>query len=128
MQVGNKHVLVVGDRVLIKPDNPEDRTKVGLYLPQTVIEKQPVQSGRVVETGPGIAIPNLSTESAEPWQQRRDSPVRYIPVQAEVGDYVLYLKKEAVEIRYRDEEFLVVPQAGILLLIRGEDGIVEEES
>ena len=121
MQIRNQQILVVGDRILVKPDDLEQRTKVGLYLPQTVVEKQPVQSGRILEIGPGVAIPNLSSDHVEPWQQRRDKPVRYIPVQAEVGDYALFLRKEAVEIRYKDEQFLVVPQAAILLLIRGED-------
>ncbi|MCB2156848.1 co-chaperone GroES family protein [bacterium] len=121
MQIGNKHILMVGDRLLIKPDTGTERTKVGLYLPQSVIDKEPVQSGRIVETGPGIAMPNFSSESSEPWQERRDSPVRYIPVQAEVGDYALFLRKEAVEVRYQDEDFLVVSQSAILLLIRDED-------
>ena len=54
-------------------------------------------------------------------QQRRACPVRYIPVQAEVGDYALFLRKDAVEIRYQEETFLIVPQAAILLLIRGDE-------
>lgn len=121
MQVGTKQLLVLGDRLLVKPDNPDERTKVGLYLPQSVMEKEPVQGGRIVETGPGIAIPNFSAEPSEPWQNRRESPVRYVPLQAEVGDYALFLRKEAVEIRYQSETFLVVPQSAIMLLIRGED-------
>lgn len=121
MQIGKKQLFVIGDRILIKPDNAEERTKVGLYLPQTVIEKQPVQSGRVVETGPGIAVPNFAQDTSEPWQQRRDSPVKYIPVQAEPGDYALFLRKDAVEIRYQEEDFLVVPQGAILLIIRGDE-------
>jgi len=122
MQIGSKEILVVGDRVLVKPDNPEERTKVGLVLPQTVLEKEPVQSGRVVATGPGTPIPNFTADESEPWkQERRESRMRYIPVQAEVGDYALFLRKEAVEIKYHDEVFLVVPQSAILLLIRGED-------
>ncbi len=32
---GNKHLIVVGDRVLIKCEDGEERTKVGLYLPPT---------------------------------------------------------------------------------------------
>jgi co-chaperonin GroES (HSP10) len=120
MQIGNKEILLVGDRVLIKPENPEERTKVGLYLPQTVVEKEPVQAGRVVATGPGIPLPNLTDEN-EPWKEHRETRMRYIPVQAEVGDYALFLRKEAVEIRYREEPFLVVPQSAILLLIRGGD-------
>jgi co-chaperonin GroES (HSP10) len=120
MQIGNKEILPVGDRVLIKPDNPDERTKVGLYLPQTVVEKEPVWSGRVLATGPGIPIPSLSLDYREPWQESREPQARFIPVQAEVGDYALFLRKEAVEVVFQGEKFLVVPQSGILLLIRAE--------
>ena len=118
MQIGSKEILVVGDRILVKPDNPDERTKVGLYLPQTVVEREPVQAGRVVATGPGVPVPNLSSDYGEPWQEHRHSPMRFIPLQAEVGDYALFLRKEAVEICYKNEQFLVIPQSALLLLIR----------
>ncbi|MCA9417513.1 MAG: co-chaperone GroES [Candidatus Omnitrophica bacterium] len=122
MKIGNKQILVVGDRVLIKPENNDERTKVGLYVPQTVIEKEPVQSGRVVAKGPGIAYPTGSGEGSEPWQETSDSHhLKFIPVQAEVGDFALFLKKEAFEIQYQKETYLVVPQGAILLLIRDEE-------
>lgn len=122
MQIGSIEILVVGDRVLIKPDNPGDRTKVGLYLPQTVVAKEPVRSGKIVATGPGIAIPNFSADAhKESWQELNEPQVRHIPLQAEVGDYALFLKKEGVEIVYKEEPFLVVPQSALLLLIRGDD-------
>ena len=121
MRIGEKEILVIGDRVLVRPDNPEERTKVGLVLPQSVMEKDPVQSGRVVAVGPGIPVPSLAQDDHEPWAERHDTPVRHIPVQAEAGDHALFLRKEAVEIRYRSEVFLVVPQGAILLLIRDRD-------
>jgi len=119
MRIGGRELIVVGDRALIKPDNPEERTRVGLVLPQTVLEKEPVHSGRVVATGPGSAIPQLFGGDEEPWREHHATGPRYLPLQVEPGDYALFLRKEAVEIRYRDETFLVVPQAAILLLIRG---------
>ena len=48
-----KRLIVVGDRVLIQPEEGEDRTKVGLYLPATAIDSQAVQGGTVLATGPG---------------------------------------------------------------------------
>jgi len=128
MHIGAKEILLVGDRVLIKPDNPEERTKVGLVLPQSVMEKDPVQSGRVLAVGPGIAVPDLSADDHEPWAEHygHNRNVRYIPVQAQEGDYALFLRKEAVEIRYCGEVYLVVPQAAILLLIRDDVEPVEE--
>jgi len=124
MQIGNRHILVVGDRVLLRPDKSEGRTKVGLYLPQSVLAKEPVQVGRVMATGPGIAVPSFSQDFGEPWQEQQKKQPQYIPMQAEIGDLALFLKKEGVDILYNDEEFVVVPQSAILLLIRGED---EEE-
>jgi chaperonin GroES len=117
---GFRQLIVVGDRVLIKPEQPEDRTDVGLYLPQTVVEKEKVQSGRIVATGPGIAMPEFTDEDEEPWKQP-GRKTRYIPMQAEEGDYALFLKKAAVEIKFEGEEYLVVPQGAILLLLRDTD-------
>ena len=126
MRMGNKEIIVVGDRVLIKPDKLEERTKVGLYLPETVIAKEPVQVGRVVATGPGIPIPNISQDLNEPWQQEHSPSQRYMSLQMEIGDLALFLKKESVDIRYNDEEYVVVPQSAILLLIRSQDDHTSE--
>ena len=121
MRIGNQQILLVGDRVLVLPENKEERTKVGLYVPQTVVEKEPVQAGRVVAKGPGIAYPSSSGEGAEPWQDTGENHLKFIPVQAEIGDYTLFLKKDAIEIQYQNETYLVVPQSAILLIIRDED-------
>jgi len=121
MRIGNQQVLLVGDRVLIKPENKEDRTKVGLYVPQTVVEKEPVQAGRVIAKGPGIAYPSTAGDGSEPWRESNESHLRFIPVQAEIGDYTLFLKKEAIEIQYRKETYLVVSQSAILLIIRDDE-------
>src|SRR5437016_6226352 len=52
----NKKLIVVGDRVLIAPEEGEERTRVGLYLPQTAIDTLAVQGGRVLATGPGTPL------------------------------------------------------------------------
>ena len=51
-----KELIVVGDRVLVEPEVGEERTRVGLYLPQTAIESRAVQGGRVVALGPGVPV------------------------------------------------------------------------
>jgi co-chaperonin GroES (HSP10) len=114
---GIRELIVVGDRVLIKPDQPEERTEVGLYLPQTVVEKEKVQAGRIVSVGPGIPIPDPGSEEEEPWKPSTRKH-RFLPMQAREGDYALFLKKSSVEIKFEGEEYLVVPQAAILLLLR----------
>lgn len=115
-----RKLVVVGDRVLIRPEEGEERTNVGLYLPPTAIDRQAVQSGRVVATGPGQPLSAPTELDDEPWKVAAGEP-RYLPVQARVGDYALFFRKAAVEITFEGERFLVVPQAAILVLIRGTD-------
>lgn len=110
--------FVVGDRVLIKPQEESSRTTSGLYLPVGVAEKERVQSGYVMKIGPGYAT---STEvEDEPWKENTNK-VRYIPLQAREGDLAIFLRKEAVEIEFDKEKFLIIPQSAILLLIRNDD-------
>lgn len=54
-----KKLIVIGDRLLIKPTRPDERTASGLYLPPGVHEKEKVQQGYVIKAGPGYAIPIL---------------------------------------------------------------------
>jgi co-chaperonin GroES (HSP10) len=110
--------VVVGDRVLMKPQEESSRTSSGLYLPAGVSEKEKVQSGYVIKVGPGYAT---STEvEDEPWKESPDK-VKYIPLQAKEGDLGIFLRKEAIEIEFDREKYLIVPQSAILLLIRNED-------
>lgn len=107
--------IVVGDRVLIKPRDMETRTKSGLVLPATVKEKEEIQSGYVVKTGPGYPIP--SNEMDEPWKED-SGDTRYIGMQASEGDLAIFLKPQAHEIEFENEKYLIVPHSAILLLIR----------
>jgi len=110
--------IVVGDRVLLKPQEESSRTSSGLYLPAGVAEKERVQSGYVIKIGPGYAT---STEvEDEPWKDSANK-VKYIPLQAKEGDLAIFLRKEAVEIEFDKEKYLIIPQSAILLLIRNED-------
>ncbi len=110
--------IVVGDRVLIRPQEESSRTSTGLYLPAGVAEKEKVQSGYVIKVGPGYAT---STEAEdEPWKESVNK-VKYIPLQAREGDLAIFLRKEAVEIEFDKEKYLIIPQSAILLLIRNED-------
>ncbi|HZD04053.1 MAG TPA: co-chaperone GroES family protein [Longimicrobiales bacterium] len=112
-----KRLIVVGDRVLITPEEGEERTKVGLYLPPTAVDNQQVQGGRVVATGPGTPVGAPTELDQEPWKIGSAEP-RYLPVQAEVGDYALFFRKAAVEITFEGTHYLVVPHAAILTLVR----------
>ena len=99
------------------PDDPGEMTDNGLYLPQTVLEKEKVQSGRIMAMGPGIPLPDLTDADEEPWRDA-EQRTRYLPMQAQEGDYALFLKKSAVEIKFEGDDYLVVPQSSILILLR----------
>lgn len=112
-----KRLLVVGDRVLILPEEGEDRSNVGLYLPASAIDNQPVQGGRVVATGPGTPVSAPTEIGDEPWKIG-GSEAKYMPVQARIGDYAIFFRRAAVEITFEGTRYLVVPQAAILTLVR----------
>jgi chaperonin GroES len=116
-----KQLIVVGDRVLVKLEEGEERTKVGLYLPPTAVDSQAVQGGRIVATGPGLPMPDLAANREEPWRTSGIRETRFVPMQASPGDYALFFRKAAVEITFESDRYLVVPQAAILALVR-DDG------
>jgi len=112
-----KKLIIIGDRVLIRPSRPDDRTASGLYLPPGVQEKEKVQQGYIVKTGPGYAIP-MPVED-EPWKNE-DDQVKYIPLQAREGDLAIFLVSGATEVMYEGEKYFIVPQSAILMLEREE--------
>jgi len=117
MDFPKKQLLVVGDRVLITPEDGDDRTRVGLYLPATAIDAQQVQTGLIVATGPGDPVADISSLADEPWKaDRREGRSR--AMQARVGDHATFFRKAAVEITFEEKRYLVVPQAAILVLVR----------
>ncbi|HPB26216.1 MAG TPA: co-chaperone GroES family protein [Bacteroidales bacterium] len=119
IKLGNiKKLIVVGDRVLIKKTKSGDRTKTGLLLPPGVTEKEDIQTGYVIKTGPGYPIP-FPQEDEEHWKES-DKKVKYLPLQAKEGDMVIYLQNQAYEIEFDKEKFYLVPNSAILLLYRDE--------
>jgi co-chaperonin GroES (HSP10) len=111
-------LIVIGDRILIKPKVPQSQTKSGLYLPPGVNENEKVQIGFVLKVGPGYPIPTVS-DADEPWKNRSDEP-KYLPLQPKEGDQAVYLQSSAIEIEFNKEKYIVVPQSAILLLLRDE--------
>src|SRR5215208_811064 len=119
MRHNGKSLIVVGDRVLLKVEEGEERTNVGLYLPPTAVDNQAVQGGRIIATGPGLPLPDLGSEQYdEPWRVGGGGggsrETKFVPMQARAGDFALFFRKAAVEITFETERYLVVPQAAIL--------------
>ncbi|HOO09673.1 MAG TPA: co-chaperone GroES family protein [Cyclobacteriaceae bacterium] len=113
-----KKIIVVGDRVLIKPKKQNDKTASGLYLPPGVQEKEIIQSGYIIKVGPGYPIPTPAGED-DLWKGKEE--VKYLPLQAQEGDLAIFLQKGAVEVMYESEKYFIVPQSSILMLEREED-------
>ena len=113
-----KKLIVIGDRILIKPLQPDQRTASGLYLPPGVQEKEKVQQGYVIKTGPGYVIP-LPVEN-ESWKSEEEQ-IKYIPLQAKEGDLAIFLLNGATEVIYQGDKYFIVPQSAILMLEREDD-------
>ena len=114
-----KKLIVVGDRVLIRPTKQTEKTESGLYLPPGVQEKERIQSGYVIKVGPGYPLP-LPADEDEMWKGK-DEQVKYLPLQAHEGDLAIFLQKGAIEVLYENEKYFIVPQASILMLEREEE-------
>jgi chaperonin GroES len=114
-----KKLIVVGDRVLIKPKKQSEKTNSGLFLPPGVQEKERVQSGYIIKAGPGYPIP-MPTDEDDSWKGKEEK-VKYLPLQVKEGDLALFLQKGAFEVIYEDEKYFIVPQSSILMLERDED-------
>lgn len=111
-----KRLKIVGDRILVKPAEGEEKTDHGLYLPKSAVDKNPVQWGKVVACGPGIPLPSASSLEDESWKATEQEP-KYFPLQAKVGDEALFLRKAAIELQFEGEDYLVVSHNAILVLV-----------
>ena len=86
----------LADRVLVKPIEKEERTKSGIYLPDTAKEKP--QEGEVLAVGPG----KMSDDG------------KRIEMDLKVGDVVIYAKYGGTEIKVDDEELMILRESDIL--------------
>ena len=119
-----KKLIVVGDRLLVRPEEGEERTNAGLYLPQTAVAARQAKGGWVVSVGPGLPVATPAESPDDGWNDSAVQP-HYLPMQAQEGDYVLFMHKHAVEITFEKKQYLIVPNSAVLVLVRedwdGED-------
>jgi chaperonin GroES len=88
----------INDRVVVKPAPAEEKTKGGIIIPDTAKEKP--QRGEVVAVGPG-KDGNLMTVQA--------------------GDIVLYGKYAGQELQYNGEDYLIMREDDILVILEGNE-------
>jgi chaperonin GroES len=86
----------LADRVLVRPIEKEEKTKSGIYLPDTAKEKP--QEGEVIAAGPG----------------KLDENGKRVPMELKVGDRVIYTKYGGQEIKVDDEELIILRESDIL--------------
>ena len=91
----------LGDRIIVRPLEPEEKTKGGIVLPDTAKEKP--QEGKVVAVGKGKVLDNGNVQAPE----------------VKVGDRILYGKYSGSEITTKDgEELLIMREEDILAIIK----------
>ena len=86
----------LADRVLVKPIEKEEKTKSGIYLPDTAKEKP--QEGEVLAVGPG----KIADDG------------KRIPLDVKVGDVVLYAKYGGTEIKVDGDDLMILRESDIL--------------
>ena len=86
----------LADRILVKPIEKEEKTKSGIYLPDTAKEKP--QEGEVLAVGPG----KMSDDG------------KRVPLDLKVGDRVIYAKYGGTEIKVDDEDLIILRESDIL--------------
>ena len=122
LSIDNKELdkfLMIGDKVLVKPTNPQGKTKSGLLLPPSVQEGEKLQTGYIIKTGPGIPIPS-NTEDDEVWKKKEDKTY-YLPLQAKEGDLAIYIQSSGFEVLINDDKYLILSHSSILMLVRDKD-------
>jgi len=114
-----KNVVVIGDRVLIKPLEASNKTDSGLFLPPSVKERNAVHTGIVMRVGPGYPVP-VSQDPDAMFREDGGNQVNYVPLQVHEGDEALYLHANGTELEINGEQYVIVGQNAILLVMRNE--------
>jgi chaperonin GroES len=91
----------LGDRVVVKPADREEKTKGGIFLPDTASKERPME-GTVLAAGEG----------------RRDDSGKLIPMGVRAGDKVLFAKYSGTEFKVDEVEYLILSEKDILGIIQ----------
>ena len=90
----------LSDHLLIEPLKGEEKTKAGIFLPESAKEERPEQ-GKIIAVGPGKKL----------------SSGKVIPLSVKVGDKVLFTKYGPNEIKIEGKEYLIAREEDILAVI-----------
>lgn len=92
-------VQPLGDRILVKALEAEEKTKGGIVLPDTAKEKP--QEGKVIAVGKGKLL--------------EDGTIR--PLEVKVGDVILYGKYSGTEINHNGDDYLILKEDDVLAIV-----------
>jgi chaperonin GroES len=90
------------DRIVVRPNESEEKTASGLVIPDTAKEKP--QQGEVLAVGPG---------------RRSDQTGDIIAMDVAVGDTVVYSKYGGTEINIEGEDLLILTARDVLAKVGG---------
>jgi len=93
-------VRPLGDKILVKRAEAQQKTDSGIYLPETAKDKP--KEGKVVALGDG----NLNKETG-----------KYMPFTVKKGDRVIFNSYSGTEIKIEDDEFLIMTEDDVLGVI-----------
>ncbi len=99
MSVTVTDIKPLGDRVVIKALEKEERTKSGIVLPDTAKEKP--QQGKVMAVGTGKVLENGQK----------------VPLEVKEGDTVIFSKYAGTEIKIDGEELLILSERDVLAIV-----------
>ena len=94
------NIKPLSDHILIEPVKDEEKTKSGIFLPETA-SKERSEEGKVIAVGPG----------------KRNEKGEVIPISVKPGDRVLFTKYGPNEIKVEDKEYLIASESDILAII-----------
>lgn len=94
------NIKPLSDHILIEPVREEEKTKAGIFLPDTA-SKEKSEEGKVVAVGPG----------------KMTDDGKIIPMSVKPGDKVLFTKYGPNEIKVDNKEYLIATEADILAII-----------
>lgn len=94
------NIKPLADNVVIEPTSQEDKTKSGIFIPQTADKDRPEQ-GKVIAVGPGKTLSSGNKAIME----------------VKEGDTVLFTKYGPNEIKVDEKEYLIAKQEDILAIL-----------
>ena len=93
-----KKLTPIGDRVVVKPEPEEAKTRSGIVLPDSAKEKP--SEGTVVAVGTGRIFDNGQK----------------VPLEVKIGDKIIYSKYGGTEVKIEDEEYIILAERDILAI------------